>query len=65
MLTPASDYKMVWTDTVRPLLDMAMPLSARGRMHDRVWERTVRPMIKAVFYALPAGFGAVRVHDGR
>lgn len=54
MLTPASDYKMVWTDTARRLLDMAMPLSARGRLQDLLWERSLRPMLKAGFYAMPA-----------
>lgn len=53
MLTPASDYKMVWTDTVRPLRDYAMPLSMTGRIQDAVWERLLRPALKALFYALP------------
>jgi CelD/BcsL family acetyltransferase involved in cellulose biosynthesis len=55
MLTPASDYKMVWTDTVRTLIAMAMPLSVMGRAHDLIWERTARPALKACFYAMPAG----------
>lgn len=55
LMTPASDYKMVWTDSVRPLCDMAMSLSGKGRIHDLLWEKTVRPVIKAIFYALPAG----------
>jgi CelD/BcsL family acetyltransferase involved in cellulose biosynthesis len=54
LLTPASSYKLVWTDTVRRLVDMAMPLSARGRIHDLLWERSLRPMLKASFYAMPA-----------
>jgi CelD/BcsL family acetyltransferase involved in cellulose biosynthesis len=54
MLTPTSDYKMVWTDTVRTLRDMAMPLSAAGWALDLAWHRTLRPAVKACFYALPA-----------
>lgn len=54
LLTPASPYKMVWTDHARRLRDMAMPLSVAGRLHDIVWERTVRPLLKAGFYAMPA-----------
>jgi CelD/BcsL family acetyltransferase involved in cellulose biosynthesis len=54
MLTPASDYKMVWTDSVRILRDMAMPLSAAGWALDLAWHRTLRPVVKACFYALPA-----------
>jgi CelD/BcsL family acetyltransferase involved in cellulose biosynthesis len=53
MLTPASDYKMVWTDSVRTLGDMAMPISLAGKVHDLVWDRTVRRALKAAFYALP------------
>lgn len=70
MLTPASDYKMVWTDTARTLRDMALPLSAKGRIHDALWERTVRPLIKSAFYALPVSLrrravpmDAVTAHD--
>lgn len=54
-LTPASDYKLVWTDSVRTLCDFAMPLSAKGKVHDLLWERTVRRALKTVFYALPVG----------
>jgi CelD/BcsL family acetyltransferase involved in cellulose biosynthesis len=53
MLTPASDYKLVWTDSVRTLSDMAMPISLVGKVHDVVWDRTVRRAMKAAFYALP------------
>jgi CelD/BcsL family acetyltransferase involved in cellulose biosynthesis len=54
-LTPASDYKMVWTDRVRTLSDLAMPLSTAGQLHDAIWERSLRRGLKAVFYALPVG----------
>lgn len=65
LMTPASDYKMVWTETVRPLCDMVMAQTVKGRMHDRVWERTARPMIKAMFYALPSGLRRRAIaHDG-
>lgn len=56
MLTPASDYKMVWTDTARRLVNLVLPLSAKGRVHDGVWEGAVRPALKALFYALPVGW---------
>ena len=52
-LTPATDYKLVWTDSVRTLCDFAMPLSVKGKVHDLVWERTVRRALKTIFYALP------------
>jgi CelD/BcsL family acetyltransferase involved in cellulose biosynthesis len=55
MLTPASDYKMVWTDTIRTVRDYAVPLSRRGSLHDLLWQRTLRPIAKACFYALPKG----------
>lgn len=55
MLTPASDYKMVWTDTARTLHDVVLPLSFKGRMQDLIWGRFVRPMMKGLFYALPSG----------
>jgi CelD/BcsL family acetyltransferase involved in cellulose biosynthesis len=65
-LTPASDYKLVWTDTVRTLRDMSMPLSAAGRLHDALWEKSLRPALKACFYALPAGLRrAVSTEDRR
>jgi CelD/BcsL family acetyltransferase involved in cellulose biosynthesis len=56
MLTPASDYKMVWTDTTRSLTDMAMSITLRGRLNDVVWEQSLRPAIKKAFYALPPSF---------
>ena len=55
MLTPANPYKMVWTDHTRLLRDMALPLTPVGRLHELVWERGLRPLLKAGFYALPAG----------
>jgi CelD/BcsL family acetyltransferase involved in cellulose biosynthesis len=54
-LTPASDYKMVWTDSVRALCDMVLPLSITGKLHDVLWERSARRALKSVFYVMPVG----------
>jgi CelD/BcsL family acetyltransferase involved in cellulose biosynthesis len=62
MLTPASEYKLVWTDSVRMLRDMARPLSAAGWAVDFVWARTLRPVVKACFYALPASLRRRAAH---
>lgn len=54
-LTPASDYKLVWTDQVRELVDMSVPLGPLGRLQDYAWNGVLRPAAKLAFYALPAG----------
>lgn len=56
LLTPASDYKMVWTDDVRHLEDMAVAISTSGRIKQVVWDGGLRPAVKAAYYAMPAPF---------
>ncbi len=53
LLTPAANYKMIWTDNVRQLHNLALPLSTKGWVRDRVWDRSLRPAAKACYYALP------------
>jgi CelD/BcsL family acetyltransferase involved in cellulose biosynthesis len=54
LLTPASDYKMVWTDDRHHLADMAIALSSAGRIKQTMWDRGLRPLIKSAYYATPA-----------
>jgi CelD/BcsL family acetyltransferase involved in cellulose biosynthesis len=53
LLTPASDYKMVWTDSTHRLTDVALPLTARGRVKLALWDDRMRPALKAAYYAMP------------
>ena len=54
LLTPASDYKMIWTDDVHRLSDLALPLSLAGRIKQSVWDERLRPALKATYHATPA-----------
>ena len=54
MLTPASDYKMMWTDQVHRLSDLALPLSKAGRVKQTLWDDGLRPALKTVYHAMPA-----------
>lgn len=52
-LTPASPYKLVWTDATRDLVTMVEDFSTYGRLTRQGWDDTLRPAIKKLFYALP------------
>ncbi len=54
LLTPASDYKLVWTDDKRQLADMVLALSLAGRVKQSLWDDGLRPAIKSAYYAMPA-----------
>lgn len=54
-LTPASPYKMVWTDETHELITMAADFTQTGRISRVLWDDTLRPAIKKAFYALPTG----------
>lgn len=53
MLTPASDYKMVWTDASHDLVDMTLVWSRGARLRHEIWHARLRPGLKALYYALP------------
>ena len=55
-LSPASDYKLVWSRDVRDLVDLALPLSGLGRLRHRIWDAGLRPAVKTAYYALPPKF---------
>ena len=54
LLTPASDYKLVWTDDRRRLADMVLALSLAGRVKQSLWDEGLRPAFKSAYYAMPA-----------
>lgn len=54
LLTPASDYKLMWTDDVHALTDMTLSLGPLGWLKGALWDAGLRPAIKAIYYALPA-----------
>lgn len=53
LLTPASDYKIIWTDDTRMLADMALGLTWSGRLKQKVWDGQLRPAVKWLYYKLP------------
>jgi CelD/BcsL family acetyltransferase involved in cellulose biosynthesis len=55
MLTPASDYKRVWSDDTRALVNATLAWSRGARLRHALWDGGVRPALKAAYYALPAG----------
>lgn len=54
MLTPASDYKLVWTDGTRELVNATLAWSGGARLRHAIWDGGIRPALKAAYYALPA-----------
>lgn len=69
MLTPASDYKLVWSDATRELVNATLAWSGGARLRHAVWDGGVRPALKAAYYALPAGIagfisGFLHAHAG-
>jgi CelD/BcsL family acetyltransferase involved in cellulose biosynthesis len=54
LLSPANDYKLAWTDQVRELVDLSVPLTRRGRLTFACWDRGLRPGFKAAYHALPS-----------
>ena len=52
-LSPASDYKLTWTKTVRELADATVGLSRIGRLRLYSWDAVARPILKRLFYCLP------------
>ena len=53
LLTPASPYKMSWTDNVRELVDIDVDIDTLGRFTSKVWHRGLRPTLKSGYYQLP------------
>lgn len=65
MLTPASDYKLVWSDRTRQLVNATLAWSSGARLRHAIWDGGIRPAMKAAYYALPAsvsGFIAGLLH---
>ncbi len=50
---PADAYKLEWTDRTLTVANRLMPLSLRGRIHGRVFERLLKPTARAALASLP------------
>ena len=52
-LVPAMPYKMTWASSAMPVADYALPVTARGWIGVRVWDRRLRPLGKALVLRMP------------
>lgn len=52
-LMPAARYKLTWTDTVVPVADYALPLSAGAWIEGTLWSAHLRPILKRLALKLP------------
>jgi CelD/BcsL family acetyltransferase involved in cellulose biosynthesis len=54
LMVPAVPYKMTWTDTADPLVDIVMAWSVRGRLSLDLYQGRLRPLLKRFGARLPA-----------
>ena len=54
-LSPASDYKLTWTTSVRELADATVSLSPLGSLRLYFWDGGLRPALKRAFHSLSPG----------
>lgn len=55
LLVPVMPYKLTWAAGVTEVQDYAVPVSLKGHARVHVWDRTLRPLAKKAYLALPQG----------
>jgi CelD/BcsL family acetyltransferase involved in cellulose biosynthesis len=53
LMSPASDYKLSWSDDTKRIDDYAVALTPKGWAHLEFWTKRLRPLIKATYHVLP------------
>ncbi len=55
LMVPVMPYKLTWATEVVSVRDYALPVTPRGLLMIRLWDRGLRPRLKAMMLAMPAG----------
>jgi CelD/BcsL family acetyltransferase involved in cellulose biosynthesis len=58
LMVPVMPYKLTWATAVVTVTDYALPVTPRGLLILNLWDKTLRPMLKAAVLNMPKGLRA-------
>lgn len=66
LMVPVMPYKLTWATEVISVTDYALPVTPRGMLVLKLWDKTLRPLFKQAVLNMPKGMrGALMKASGR